>query len=122
MNELLARRTAAREPGSEGNETMSESDARRAGDDWAGGQRPMPEPFVLVGYHGPYVANDHGAAPLLIDAEGVRLSTGAVFAWCHGGCCTDRPRRWETVDAAAEYHGSYIIDATGHAREATTQQ
>ncbi|HEY3685775.1 MAG TPA: hypothetical protein VGL93_22275 [Streptosporangiaceae bacterium] len=84
-------------------------DTHRVADDWKAGGQAIPRPFVLVGYTGPYVANDHGAAPLLIDAEGVVLASGAVYAWCHGGCCAAMPRRWPSVDAAADYHGSYIL-------------
>lgn len=97
--------------------TMNEPDARRVVTDWAGGERPMPRPFVLVGYQGPYVANDHGTAPLLVDAEGVQLASGAVYAWCHGGCCADRPRAWPSIEAAADFHGSYIVDASGAVRD-----
>lgn len=88
---------------------MTQPDVRRAAADWAGGGHRLPEPFVLVGFAGPYVANDHGAPPLLVDAEGVTLASGAVFAWCHGDCCDERPRRWPSVDAAADYHGSFIV-------------
>lgn len=94
---------------------MFEMDTREVSADWAGGGHQVPHPFVLVGYHSPYVANDHGAAPLLIDAEGVMLASGAVYTWCRTGCCTDHPRTWPTIDAAADYHGSYIIDTTGAA-------
>lgn len=72
----------------------------------------LPQPFVLVGRGGLNVVDDGGiGAPLVIDGEGVVLRGGAVYAWCRAGCCTDSPRRWPSVDAAADYHGSYIIDA-----------
>lgn len=83
--------------------------------EWASSGHRLPEPFVLVGYSGPQVVNEHGATPLLIDAEGVVLASGAVYAWCSGGCC-ERPRRWDSVDAAADFHGSYIVTGDG-ARE-----
>ena len=85
-------------------------DTMRVAREWAAGRYRLPEPFVLVGYAGPYVINDHGAAPLMADAEGVILASGAVYTWCHLGCCTN-PRRWDSIDAAAEFHGSYIVTA-----------
>lgn len=83
--------------------------------EWGSSGHRLPEPFVLVGHSGPYVVEAHGAAPLLIDAEGVVLESGAVYTWCTGGCC-ERPRRWDSVDAAADFHGSYIVTA-GAVRE-----
>jgi hypothetical protein len=91
-------------------------EVRRVAADWAGGEHRAPEAFVLVGYHGPYVANDHGNPPPLIDAEGVVLASGTVFAWCHGGCCVQRPRAWESIGAATDSHGSYIVAADGAVR------
>jgi hypothetical protein len=96
---------------------MVDTDVRRVAADWAGGDPAMPRPFVLVGYNSPYVANDHGTAPLLIDAEGVQLPSGAVYVWCNGCCCADRPRAWPSIEAAADYHGSYIVDSSGAVRE-----
>lgn len=84
-------------------------EAQRVAADWNEGGRAIPRTFVLVGYAGPYVVNDHGTAPLMVDAEGVVLGSGAVYAWCHGGCCAPMPRRWPSVDAAADFHGSYIV-------------
>lgn len=89
--------------------------ANRITQEWASSGHRMPEPFVLVGHSGPYVVDDHGTAPLLIDAEGVVLPSGAVYAWCAAGCC-ERPRRWDSVDAAADFHGSYIV-TSGDVRE-----
>lgn len=83
-------------------------DAQRVAREWMAGGHRLPEPFVLVGYAGPHVINDHGSPPLLADAEGVALPSGAVYTWCHYGCCTN-PRRWDSIDAAADFHGSYIV-------------
>lgn len=72
----------------------------------------LPRSFVLVGRGGINVIDDGGiGAPLVVDGEGVVLRGGAVYAWCRAGCCTDSPRRWPSIDAAADYHGSYVIDA-----------
>lgn len=87
-------------------------ETRRVARDWSAGENRLPEPFVLVGYTGPHVINDHGTAPLLADADGVALPSGAVYTWCHSGCCTN-PRRWDSIDAAADFHGSYIVTAEG---------
>lgn len=103
-----------------GIEEMWYEEVHRVAADWAGGGTSAPEAFVLVGYHGPYVANDHGTPPLLIDAEGVVLASGAVYAWCHGGCCEQRPRPWVSVDAAADFHGSYIVTGNGTVRAPET--
>lgn len=97
-------------------ELLTQLDAHRVATDWNAGGHRIPEPFVLVGYTGPHVVNDHGAAPLLIDAEGVVLASGVVYAWCYGGCCA-QPRRWESVDAAADFHGSYIVTGSAAVRE-----
>ena len=86
----------------------TQTNANCVAQEWASSGHRIPEPFVLVGYTGPHVVNDHGTAPLLIDAEGVVLASGAVYAWCAAGCC-ERPRRWGSVDAAADFHGSYIV-------------
>jgi len=71
--------------------------------------KPMPKAFMLVGHGGPHVLDDHGTPPTIIDAEGVQLLSGAVYAWCHADCCPDRPRSWTSVEAAADYHGSLIL-------------
>jgi hypothetical protein len=74
----------------------------------------LPRAFVLVGQGGPNVVGSaYGAAPLLVDAEGVVLRSGAVYAWCRTGCCTQVPRQWPSVDAAADYHGSVIVEGDG---------
>lgn len=86
--------------------------------DWANSpDTPMPQPFVLVGYQSAYVIpNDGGRGPLLIDAEGVKLPNGAVYAWCRIGCCHQHPQQWPSIDAVADFHGSVIVDADGNIR------
>lgn len=69
----------------------------------------MPRAFMLVGQGGPHVLDDHGIPPTIIDAEGVQLLSGAVYTWCHTDCCSDRPRSWPSVEAAADYHGSLVL-------------
>lgn len=79
----------------------------------------VPRGFVLVGLGGLNLVDagqpGFGAerARLVVDGEGVVLRGGAVRVWCHGGCCKDVPREWASVDAAAEFHGSYVVEKTG---------
>lgn len=75
----------------------------------------VPRGFVLVGQGGlnlvdagPGFGNER--ARLVVDGEGVVLRGGAVRVWCHGGCCKYVPQDWASVDAAAEFHGSYIVE------------
>ncbi|HEY3684776.1 MAG TPA: hypothetical protein VGL93_17200 [Streptosporangiaceae bacterium] len=98
---------------------MFELDIKIIHDDWSNTDRvPMPQPFVLVGYQGPYVIpTESGRGPLLIDAEGVALAGGAVYVWCRSTCCPRQPQRWSSIEAAADYHGSFIIEADGTVRE-----
>lgn len=71
----------------------------------------LPRPFLLVGIGGSNVIGAaYGPGPLLIDAEGVVLRSGAVYAWCRTGCCTQIPRAWPSVDAVADYHGSFVVE------------
>lgn len=71
----------------------------------------LPRAFVLVGKGGTNViGSGPGEYPYVIDAEGVVLRAGAVFAWCRNGCCDEIPRRWRSVDEAADFHASYIVD------------
>ena len=95
---------------------MLEFELRAVREDWSSGTPSMPQPFALVGYQSPYVLPSGGRPPLLIDAEGVVLMSGAVYAWCRTGCCGANPRHWPSVEAAADYHGSYIIGADGTVR------
>lgn len=74
----------------------------------------LPYAFVLVGRGGGNIIDaGTGPAPLVIDAEGVVLRGGAVFAWCRAGCCDHVPQRWSSVDAAADFHGSLVVDRDG---------
>lgn len=71
----------------------------------------LPSPFVLVGRGGTnVVGSGPGEDPYVIDAEGVILRAGAVYTWCRNGCCDEIPRRWKSVDEAADFHASYIIE------------
>lgn len=88
---------------------MSQLDLQMVREDWAGHMAAMPEPFVLVGYESPYVLARDGRPPLIIDAEGIILASGAVYTWCRAGCCAPEPRKWPRIEAAAEFHGSYIV-------------
>lgn len=78
------------------------------------GDVELPRPFVLVGQGGLNViesgSGPFGSAPFVVDGEGVVLRGGAVYVWCCAGCCTRVPQQWQSVDAAAEFHGSYIVD------------
>lgn len=82
--------------------------------DWGGPKARMPVPFVLVGYDSPYVFPVDGRDPLVVDADGVVFLSGEVFTWCHTGCCTTNPRRWDSVEQAANAHGSYVIGPDGN--------
>ena len=95
---------------------MIEPDLRDVRDDWSRGKLSIPQPFALVGYQSPYVVSSDGRPPLVIDAEGVVLLSGAVYAWCRTGCCGPSPRHWPSVEAAADYHGSYIVGPNGAVR------
>lgn len=76
----------------------------------------MPRAFTLVGQGGANVLGDQIVnAAWVVDAEGVQLRGGAVYAWCYGGCC-ELPRYWSSVEAAADFHGSLILDADGTVR------
>lgn len=91
---------------------MVEIDIRIARD--ACGEVDLPKSFVLVGQGGTNVIESApGQGPFVIDAEGVELRGGAVFVWCRTGCCAQNPRKWASVDAAADYHGSYIVESGG---------
>lgn len=77
----------------------------------------LPVTFVLIGQGGPQVIEVEGAqAPYVVDAEGAVLRSGGVYVWCHAGCCREIPRQWASVDAAADYHGSIIVEDGGRAR------
>lgn len=77
------------------------------------GDVELPRPFVLVGRGGLNVVESgpFGWAPFVVDGEGVVLRGGAVYVWCCAGCCRQAPQQWQSVDAAAEFHGSYIVEA-----------
>lgn len=78
----------------------------------------MPKTFMLVGEGGPDVLGVGRMAGevWVVDAEGVVLRDGSVYAWCsHNDCCRN-PRRWPSVDHAAECHGSLILHADGTLR------
>jgi len=92
---------------------MLEFDIRTVREDWTSHKPTMPEPFTLVGYQSPYVLASAGRPPLIIDAEGVVLTSGAVYTWCRTGCCEQNPRRWPSTEAAANFHGSYIVGNDG---------
>lgn len=92
---------------------MPEFDIRTVREDWTSHKPAMPAPFTLVGYQSPYVLASNGRPPLIIDAEGVVLASGAVYAWCRTGCCGQNPRRWPSVEAAADFHGSFIVGHDG---------
>lgn len=91
---------------------MLEIDIRIARD--ACGDVDLPKPFVLVGQGGANVIGcAPGQGPFVIDGEGVELRGGAVFVWCRTGCCAQIPRKWPSVDSAADYHGSYVVETGG---------
>lgn len=92
---------------------MLKIDIQIVRDEWASHQPPMPESFILLGRHSPYVLTTDGHPLLVIDAEGIILTSGAVYTWCRTGCCNPDPRKWPTIDAAAEYHGSCIVHHDG---------
>lgn len=75
----------------------------------------LPTPFLLVGEGGLSLVESgartpSGREPLVIDGEGVVLRSGAVFVWCRSGCCAENPQRWSSVEEAAGFHGSYIVN------------
>lgn len=77
----------------------------------------LPATFVLIGQGGTNVIEIEGAqAPFVVDAEGVVLRSGAVHVWCHAGCCRQIPQQWASIDAAADYHGSIIVEDGGRPR------
>jgi len=93
---------------------MLEFDIRIVREAWTSHKPAMPEPFTLVGYESPYVFAVDGRPPLIIDAEGIILISGAVYTWCRSGCCTQNPRKWPSIEAAANFHGSYIVRHDGN--------
>lgn len=94
---------------------MSEVDARAISERWSAGVLETPRSFMLIGRGGPDVVSDEPAGALVVDAEGVVLRSGATYAWCRAGCC-EQPRRWPSIDAAADFHGSWILDDDGTVR------
>lgn len=77
----------------------------------------LPGTFVLIGQGGPNVIDVKGGQPpYMVDAEGVVLRSGAVHVWCHAGCCRQIPQQWSSVDAAANYHGSIVVESGNEAR------
>ena len=93
---------------------MSDFDLQMVREDLRRAAPPLPESFTLVAYESPYVlSTSDSRPPLVIDAEGVTLISGAVYTWCRTGCCGSNPRQWPSVEAAADYHGSYIVARDG---------
>lgn len=100
---------------------MLEQEIRAARDACAAIEQPRA--FVLIGQGGPNVIDPGtGRAPIVIDAEGIVLRGGAVYAWCRTGCCDQHPKRWPSVDAAADFHGSWILDRDGTVRAPAADQ
>lgn len=95
---------------------MSETDVPAVGDRWSTGALETPKAFMLIGRGGPNVLDDQPAGgALVVDAEGVQLRSGATYAWCRTGCC-GQPRYWPSAEAAADFHGSLILDSNGTIR------
>lgn len=93
-----------------------EMDFREIRDRWSVGGLETPKAFMLVGRGGPDVLDgEAGRGALVVDAEGVTLRSGATYAWCRNGCC-EQPRYWPSVEAAADFHGSYIVCGDGTVR------
>lgn len=98
---------------------MFELDVRVASDarsSEAMGRVEMPTAFMLIGQGGANVLGGQTTdAAWVVDAEGVVLRGGATYAWCRSGCC-ESPRHWPSVEAAADFHGSLILDGDGCVR------
>lgn len=93
---------------------MLDLDLRIVRHDWSSQKPAMPTAFTLVGYGSPHVLSADGRPPLVIDAEGVVLASGAVYTWCRTSCCGPNPRYWSSAEAAADFHGSYIVGHDGN--------
>lgn len=97
---------------------MFQLDARSAAGAESGGAvdlAEMPRGFMLVGQGGSNVLGHAADEAWVVDAEGVMLRSGAVYAWCRSGCCA-QPKYWPSVEAAADFHGSVILDGDGTVR------
>lgn len=88
---------------------MFELNVRIAADEEeALGAVEVPRAFMLVGKGHANVIGRTADEVLVVDAEGVVLRSGAVYAWCCGGCCS-QPTYWSSVDAVGDFHGSVIV-------------
>lgn len=45
----------------------------------------------------------------MIDAHGMLLPNGTAITICENGECTPHIEVWESAEAAAEMHGSFIV-------------
>lgn len=75
-----------------------------------------PRGFTLAGYGRADLADGPGERAFVIDAHGMVLPNGTAVTICEDGECQAHIQVWESAEAAAEKHGSYIVYAPDAAR------
>lgn len=97
---------------SEGKITMNVTQVRCAVDRPADGDRVSvrtPVGFALVGYGRADLVDGPGEGSFIVDAHGMRLPNGTAITICETGERDPHVRVWESPEAAADDHGSFIV-------------
>lgn len=68
-----------------------------------------PRGFTLTGYGRADLDGTPGERAFVIDAHGMELPNGTAVTICENGECKPHIKVWESVEAAAERHGSFIV-------------
>lgn len=68
-----------------------------------------PRGFTLAGYGRADLVDGPGERAFVIDAHGMVLPNGTAITICEDGECHNHIQVWESPDAAAERHGSFIV-------------
>lgn len=68
-----------------------------------------PRGFTLAGYGLAHLTDTPAERAFVIDAHGMLLPNGTAITICENGECTPHIKVWESAEAAAERHGSFIV-------------
>lgn len=68
-----------------------------------------PRGFTLAGYGRAELADGPGEGAFVVDAHGMVLPNGTAVTICEDGECAEHIQVWESAEAAAERHGSFIV-------------
>ena len=68
-----------------------------------------PRGFTLAGYGRADLADTPGEQKFVIDAHGMLFPNGTALTVCENGDCRPHIKVWESAEAAAETHGSFIV-------------